>query len=74
VNYPANAKAAHVQGVVRLQALIGTDGKVKNVSVLNGPPELKAAAMENARQRQYQPTLVNGKPVEVETEISVDFH
>jgi outer membrane biosynthesis protein TonB len=58
---------------VRLQALIGTDGKVKNVTMLNGPPELEAAAMENARQRQYQPTLVNGKPVEVETEISVDF-
>ena len=73
LNYPANAKAAHLQGVVRLQALIGTDGKVKNVTMLNGPPELEAAAMENARQRQYQPTLVNGKPVEVETEISVDF-
>ena len=73
LNYPANAKAAHVRGVVRLQALIGTDGKVKNVTMLNGPPELEAAAMENARQRQYQPTLVNGKPVEVETEISVDF-
>ena len=73
LNYPANAKAAHVQGVVRLQALIGTDGKVKNVTVLSGPPELEAAALENARQRQYQPTLVNGKPVEVETEISVDF-
>lgn len=70
---PVDAKGARIQGVVRLQALIGTDGRVRSVSVLSGPPALRAAAMENARQRQYQPTVMNGKPVEVETQISIDF-
>ncbi|MHB8485226.1 MAG: TonB family protein [Candidatus Acidiferrales bacterium] len=70
---PVDAKGTRIQGVVRLQALIGTDGRVRNVSVLSGPPALHAAALENARQRQYQPTVVNGKPVEVETQISINF-
>ena len=70
---PVDAKGARIRGVVRLQALIGTDGRVKNVSVLNGPAALQAAALENARQRQYQPTVMNGKPVEVETQISINF-
>src|ERR1700674_5492751 len=73
LNYPPNAKAAHIQGTVRVQALIGADGKVKNAAVLSGPQPLQAAALENARQRQYKPTLVDGRPVEVETEISIEF-
>jgi TonB family protein len=73
LKYPPDAKNARVQGTVHLQALIGTDGKVKSVTVLNGPATLQAAAVENVNQRRYQPTLVNGKPVEVLTEVSVDF-
>ncbi len=73
LNYPPNAKAAHIQGTVRVRVLIGTDGKVKNATVLSGPQPLQAAALENARQRQYQATQVGGKPVEVETEISIEF-
>jgi TonB family protein len=73
LNYPPNAKAAHIQGTVRVQVLIGTDGKVKNATALSGPQPLQAAALENVRQRQYQPTVVGGKPVEVETEISITF-
>jgi len=41
--------------------------------VLSGPQPLQAAALENARQRQYKPTIVGGKPVEVETEICIQF-
>jgi TonB family protein len=73
LNYPPDAKAAHIQGTVRVQALIGTDGKVMNAQVLSGPQPLQAAALENARLRQYKPTIVDGKPVEVETEISIAF-
>jgi TonB family protein len=73
LNYPTNAKATHIQGTVHIQVLIGADGKVKNATVLSGPQPLQAAALENARQRQYQPTMVGGKPVEVETEISIEF-
>jgi len=74
LNYPPNAKAAHIQGTARIQVLVGTDGKVKNATVLSGPQPLQAAALENARQRQYQPTMVGGKPVELQTEISIDSH
>jgi TonB family protein len=73
LNYPPAAQAAHIQGTVRVQALIGADGRVKNATVLSGPQPLHAAALENARQRQYKPTMVDGKPVEVETEISIQF-
>jgi TonB family protein len=73
LNYPPQAKAAHIAGTVRIQALIGADGGVKTATVLSGPEPLHAAALENARQRRYQPTLLNGKPVEVETEISIPF-
>ena len=73
LNPPVDARGAHIQGVVRLQALIGTDGRVKNVAVLSGPPPLHNAAIENVRQRQYQPTQANGRPTEVETEISITF-
>ncbi len=70
---PADAKGGRSQGTVHLRVLIGSDGKVKSESVLSGPLALQEAALQNARQRQYQPTLVNNEPVEVETEISVKF-
>jgi hypothetical protein len=70
---PPLNKPAGAQGTVRLRALIGADGRVKNVVVLGGPKPLQAAALENARQRVYQPTIQGGRPVEVETEISIRF-
>ncbi len=73
LNYPQDTKVAHIKGSVRMRALIGTDGKVKDATVLSGPQPMQAAALENARQRQYQPTIVGGKPVEVETEILIEF-
>jgi TonB family protein len=73
LNYPPDAKAAHIQGTVRVQTLIGADGRVKNATVLSGPQLLQAPALENARLRLYKPTIVDGKPVEVETEISIVF-
>jgi TonB family protein len=73
LNAPPAAKGARVQGTVRMHVLIGVDGKVKNATVLSGPQPLQAAALENARQRRYQPTIVEGKPVEVETDISITF-
>jgi TonB family protein len=73
LNYPSDAKATRIQGTVRVHVLIGGDGKVKTAAVLSGPQPLRAAALENARQRQYQPTMVGGQPVEVETDISIKF-
>ncbi len=71
--YPALARQARVQGTVVLHATIGTDGKVKNLSVVSGHPFLCKAAMDAVRQWRYQPTLVDGKPIEVELNVSVTF-
>lgn len=71
--YPPLAKAAHVQGSVEFQATIGTDGAVKNLQLLSGPPLLVRAAMDAAKQWTYKPTLLNGSPVDVITTIDINF-
>jgi protein TonB len=71
--YPTLAKVARVQGTVRLEAIIGTDGRVQDLQVISGHPMLVKAAMEAVSQWRYQPTLLNGVPVEVQTEINVNF-
>ncbi len=72
--YPALARQAHVQGVVQLDAVIGTGGKVKSVQLVSGHPLLSGAAMQAVRGWQYKPTVVDGAPVEVETTVRVDFN
>lgn len=71
--YPPEAKAARIQGVVALQIRIGTDGRVIDVSVISGHPLLVDAAVEAVRQWVYRPTLLNGDPVEVITQVNVNF-
>jgi protein TonB len=71
--YPALAKAARVQGTVRIQAIIAMDGAIKNLKVIGGPPLLIAAAVDAVKQWRYQATLLNGSAVEVITEIDVNF-
>ena len=71
--YPPEAKVARVQGVVQLQAVIAADGTVKDLQLVSGHPLLAEAAMEAVRQWVYQPTLLNGEPVEVSTRIDVNF-
>ena len=71
--YPPDAKAARIQGVVKLSAIIGKDGAVMKIEVISGHPLLVPAAMEAVQQWRYQPTLLNGQPVEVITQIDVNF-
>ena len=71
--YPKLASQAHIVGTVRLKAVIGRDGKVKDLTLISGQPLLIAAAEEAVKQWVYKPTLLNGVPVEVETEIAVHF-
>jgi len=71
--YPPLAKMARIQGVVVLQAIIGTDGTVQDLKVLSGHPLLIRAAIDAVRTWRYQPTLLNTEPVEVLTEIDVNF-
>jgi protein TonB len=71
--YPADARAARIQGTVQLQVEIAADGKVKDVSVVSGPPELVKSAVEAVSQWAYQTTLLNGEPVEVITTVDVNY-
>jgi protein TonB len=71
--YPAAAKAVHAAGVVRLLAIVGVDGHVKSLRVLEGHPLLRRAAEDAVRQWIYSPTYLSGRPVEVEAAIEVNF-
>lgn len=71
--YPAEAKQAGIEGTVRMEVVIGADGKVLRTEVISGPPLLVPAALEAVRQWTYKPTLLNGQPVEVITQVDVNF-
>src|SRR5262249_5268690 len=72
--YPPRAESAGLQGIVSMQAIIGKDGAIRGLHVLSPPdPELTDAATEAVQQWIYQPTLLNGEPVEVLTKIDIEF-
>jgi protein TonB len=71
--YPALAKQARIQGVVRFTALIGTDGSITSLQLIEGHPLLVESAQQAVSQWQYKPTLLNGDPVEVITQIDVNY-
>ena len=71
--YPDIAKRTRTQGTVRLLGVIATDGSIQSLQIVSGHPFLAAAAVEAVRQWRYQPTVLNGQPVEVEAPIEVTF-
>ncbi len=71
--YPPLARQAGVQGEVILQAVIGKDGRIQNLRVVSGNPLLVKAAWDSVIQWRYRPYLLDGEPVEVETQITVNF-
>ncbi|HEX3572471.1 MAG TPA: energy transducer TonB [Acidobacteriaceae bacterium] len=71
--YPADARAAHVQGTVILHAIISEAGTIDKLTVVSGPPMLTAAAIDAVRQWTYRPYLLNGDPTAVDTTINVSF-
>ena len=71
--YPIIAKQLGVQGSVVLTALIGKDGRVERVQSVSGPPLLVLPAKHAVEQWQYRPYLLNHEPVEVQTQITVNF-
>jgi TonB family protein len=71
--YPPLAKQARIQGTVRFTALIGADGNVANLQLVDGHPLLVESAREAVAQWQYKPTLLNGNPAEVITQIDVNY-
>jgi protein TonB len=72
--YPEEAKAARVQGTVVLHAIIGKDGSVQSLDVVSSAsPLLEQSALDAVRQWKYKPYLLNGTPVELDTQITVNF-
>jgi len=71
--YPKIAIMAHQQGSVVLQATIGKDGTIQNLRYVNGPTLLVQSAIEAVKQWRYKPYVLNNEPVEVETQITVNF-
>jgi protein TonB len=71
--YPQLAKQARVQGSVHFTAIIGKDGTIQNLQLIGGHPLLVQAAQDAVKQWLYKPTLLNGEPVEVVTQIDVNF-
>ncbi len=71
--YPQNALAMRVQGAVELQATINKEGNISNLKVVKGDAVLARAATEAVRQWRYKPYYLNGEPVDIETQITVNF-
>jgi protein TonB len=71
--YPQFAVKAKVQGIVYLDAVIGKDGTVKDVTMMRGNDMLKDAAIEAVKKWKYTPTLLGGVPVEVALYVQVIF-
>jgi len=71
--YPPLAKSARVSGVVHLIGIIARDGTIRNLQLVSGHPLLARAALQAVQQWVYQPTLLNGEPVEVIAPIDVNF-
>lgn len=71
--YPPLARAARIQGEVVLFAVIGKAGTIDNLRVVSGHPMLVPAAIDAVRQWRYRPYILNSEPIEVETQITVNF-
>jgi TonB family protein len=71
--YPQEAKDQRIQGRVVLSIIVDKDGNVANVEVISGHPMLAPPAMEAVKQWKYRPYLLNGEPIEVDTQVAVNF-
>jgi TonB family protein len=71
--YPPIAHQARVQGTVVLSAVISTEGSIETLTLKSGHPMLVQAAIDAVKQWKYKPYLLNNEPVEVDTEIRVNF-
>ena len=71
--YPEEARRQRITGTVRLHAIIGTNGSVKQLDALTGPPALVIAAKDAVSRWRYRQVLLNGEPAEIDTTIDVIF-
>jgi TonB family protein len=71
--YPVEARSQHIEGAVKLDALVGEDGNVHEVTITSGPPLLAKAAALAVKQWHYQPFQLNGRPVSMHNQITIQF-
>lgn len=71
--YPQEAKQARIQGKVTMEVTIDKAGIVSRVTVTDGPSELRNSAVTAVSQWEYRPTLLNGQPVEVISEVEINY-
>ena len=71
--YPEAARQAHIQGTVVLDATISKLGEVENLQIISGHPILAPAAIDAVKDWKYNPYLVNGEPVDVQTQVQITF-
>jgi TonB family protein len=71
--YPEDAERQRIEGTVNLHAIIGTDGSVKGLEGMSGPPLLVPAAVGAVRQWHYQPTLLSDQPIETAQDVTIVF-
>jgi TonB family protein len=71
--YPRQAIQMHVQGAVQMQAMIDKQGRISGIKVLKGDPTLARAAIEAVNQWRYKPYFLDGQPVDIQTQITVNF-
>ena len=72
--YPIIAQRARIEGTVELRAVISKDGMIEGLQRISGHPLLVTAAMDAVRQWRYRPYMLNAEPLEVETNVVVNFH
>jgi TonB family protein len=71
--YPPGARQAHLEGTVKLHVVVGADGEIQSFRTISGPEALAQAAMLAVREWRYRPTLLNGKPVEMQEDVTFVF-
>lgn len=71
--YPQIAKSARIEGTIELRAVIGTDGRVRQLDVISGPALLRKAALDAVSHWIYKPPVLNGESVEIVAPIAVVF-
>jgi TonB family protein len=72
-DYPPDAKQQHIQGLVVMKVIIGKDGNVESAELISGHPLLAPAALDAVKQWKFKPYLLNGNPIEAESQIQVNF-
>jgi protein TonB len=71
--YPSNALRMGIEGRVELLATVSKEGAISRIKVLSGDAQLTRAASDAVKQWKYKPYLLNGEPVEIQTQVTINF-